>query len=120
MSRATYLDRVQNQRLQDWARTLRTMFPGEVPYLVGSAIERADWRDVDVRMMLPDEQYDALAQILDVDRLGIVIGLWGQETTGLPIDFQLQRTTEANARYSGRRHALGFGPHTANGDGGPA
>ena len=29
-------------------------------YLVGSAIERPDWRDVDIRMMLSDEEFDAL------------------------------------------------------------
>ena len=122
VSRVTHLNRVQTQRLQDWARVVRGTFrDSHGPFLVGSAMERADWHDVDVRVIMPDDQYDDLAAIIDVDRLGIAFGLWGQETTGLPIDFQIQRMTEANERFpgAGRRNALGIGPHTAEGDGGP-
>jgi len=32
----------------------------DVPYLVGSSLQRPDFRDVDVRLILPDEEYDAL------------------------------------------------------------
>lgn len=118
MGRATYLDRAQHQLLQDWARTLRTMSrDGHGLYLVGSAIHRPDWRDVDVRLMLDDDAFDAVAAVLDIDRLGIVVSLWGRQVTGLPIDFQIQRTTDANERHDGRRHALGLGPSTAVGDG---
>lgn len=122
MSRATHLDRVQHQRLQDWARVVRRSFAdaSSGPYLVGSAIARADWRDVDVRVILADELYDALATVVDVDRLGFAFALWGQQATGLPIDFQIQRQTEANERHLGHRHALGLGNVTARGDGGPA
>lgn len=31
------------------------------------------------------------------------------EDTGLPIDFQIQRMTEANAKYDGPRNPLGAG-----------
>lgn len=120
-TRVTYLDRVQNQRLQDWARIVRRSFVGAGgPYLVGSAIERADWRDVDVRLILADAEYDALAAVLDVDRLGFVFAAWGQQATGLPVDFQVQRQTEANERHPGRRNALGIGVDAVKGDGGPA
>ena len=124
MSRATYLDRVQMQRLCDWSRVVRRTFEhSHGPYLVGSARERRDWRDVDVRLILPDDQYDQLAAVMNVDRLGFTIALWGQEVTGLPIDFQVQRMTEANERFpgAGNRHPLGMThqEHIA-GDGGPA
>ncbi|MGW1527554.1 hypothetical protein [Streptomyces sp. NPDC002159] len=33
---------------------------GQTPYLVGSAAVGKEWRDVDVRLMLPDEQFDQL------------------------------------------------------------
>jgi len=33
---------------------------GETPYLVGSVLERPDYRDVDVRIMLDDEPFIAM------------------------------------------------------------
>ena len=33
---------------------------GHPPYLVGSAIMGKQWRDVDVRLILPDDEWDAL------------------------------------------------------------
>lgn len=67
-------------------------------YLVGSAGERPDFRDVDVRLILMDDTFDAL--------FGHSPALWGifcyavsrqlAADTGLPIDFQVQRCTEAN------------------------
>ena len=74
---------------------------GEHPYLVGSANTRPDFRDVDVRLVLPDDEYDALFAARP--------GLWAllsrlgtsflRTRTGLPVDFQVQRQTEANAKY---------------------
>lgn len=120
-TRATHLDRVQMQRLCDWARIVRTSFPrSHGPYLVGSARTRPDWRDVDVRLILPDDAYDALAAVVNVDRLGFAIALWGQRATELPIDFQIQRMTEANERHPGKRHPLGMESQlNIAGDGGP-
>lgn len=122
--RHTYLDRVQKCALDDWSRALRrALFTGDGcmgPFLVGSAAERADWRDVDVREILRDETYDALAAIVDVDRLGIVVSRWGQDVTDLPVDFQVQRMTDANEMHpaAGKRHALGIGEKwTSQGDG---
>ena len=31
---------------------------GETPYLVGSVLRGPGWRDVDVRMILPDDEYE--------------------------------------------------------------
>lgn len=91
---------------------------GHLPYLVGSAAVGKVWRDVDVRLMLPDEEFDALFP--DYVQPGRCDGKWsllcaaiselGKLRTGLPIDFQIQRTTEANSRYGGVRQALGLYP----------
>ncbi|MEU6513681.1 hypothetical protein [Streptomyces sp. NPDC046978] len=89
---------------------------GQTPYLVGSAAVGKEWRDVDVRLMLPDEQFDRLfPEHGKPDRTD---GLWcllcasiaelGRQRTGLPIDFQIQRRSDANAQYGGERHALGL------------
>lgn len=96
--------------------------PGGV-YLVGSA-ERgeADFRDVDVRMILPDAQFDdmfassALWQAFCLAWTGHL-----RAVTGLPVDFQVQRMTEANERHDGPRNSLGSGRRrfAALGDGTP-
>lgn len=33
---------------------------GHVPYHVGSSLDRKDWRDVDVRLILPDNEFDVV------------------------------------------------------------
>lgn len=89
---------------------------GHLPYLVGSAARGKTWRDVDVRLMLPDDEFDALfpghAKPDRVDGrwalLCAAISELGKLRTGLPMDFQIQRTSDANALYSGIRHALGM------------
>lgn len=80
------------------------------PYLVGSAGARSDYRDVDVRLMLDDAEFD----VLFAERRALwgllcyAITAWLRVDTGLPIDFQIQRQTEANAKYGGRmRNPLG-------------
>lgn len=84
------------------------MFPDEMPYLVGSSIQRPDYRDVDVRMMLDDDKVDALP--CELRYFNLVVSLWGQQVTRLPIDFQIQRVSEANDEFGSRpRHALGIG-----------
>lgn len=82
---------------------------GTCPYLVGSALERADYRDVDVRLILPDEQYDRWFNGLNGTHdaywtlLCLSISTWLREQTGLPVDFQIQRQTQANAEHG--KHA---------------
>jgi hypothetical protein len=86
---------------------------GYGPYLVGSVQERAagPGSDVDVRLILIDEHYDALmagtppgfATLLD-----FAISAYLRELTALPVDFQVQRMTEANERHQGgQRNPLG-------------
>lgn len=79
------------------------------PYLVGTAFTQRDFRDVDVRLMLDDERFDILDAIDSglIPFLGVAIGEYLAARTGLPIDFQIQRQTEANAAHSKPRNPLG-------------
>ena len=83
---------------------------GTPPYLVGSASERPDFRDVDVRLILGDEEYDALFESLPGlwALLSRVIATYLRSRTTLPVDFQIQRQTDANARHKKPRNALGL------------
>jgi hypothetical protein len=100
--------------LQDFGEHIRRAF-GHIPYHVGSSLlEKAGWRDVDVRVMLPDDEYAAL-QLGDPDRTHdnpkwvstvLAWSAFGKALTGLPIDFQIQQLTHANAKNPGPRSAL--------------
>lgn len=83
---------------------------GDHPYLVGSATRSASWRDVDVRLILPDEEFNALfgkmphprCENLKWNALCLAFAALGERMTGLPIDFQIDRRTEANAQHAGK------------------
>lgn len=113
MSRATYLTQSGVRLLDDWGVCVARMFRPETPYLVGSALLRSDYRDVDVRVMLSDESFELLAGVVDLADLNLSVSLWGQQVTGLPVDFQVQCTSAANAQWQGRRHPLGLRPQGA-------
>lgn len=89
---------------------------GKPPYLVGSALAGKVWRDVDVRLILEDDVYEAMG--LGAPTMQHTNGKWvalcmafsalGREITGLPIDFQIQQQTQANKAFEGAaRSALG-------------
>lgn len=109
--RATWMPIQDVRLLDDWGRHLRRMFHGDVPYLVGSALQRADCRDVDVRIILGDRKHAELAALVSIPRLNVMLSLWGRQVTGLPIDCQVQQMTAANTQHpgAGRRHPLGLG-----------
>lgn len=107
--RGSYLVQSDFDRLEDWCRLVRVIFQGANPYLVGSATQRPDYRDVDIRVILTDSTFD-LYQRTRPERiryLNRAISVWGQQETGLPIDFQVQRATEANAEFTGTRNPMG-------------
>ena len=84
-------------------------------FLVGSCLERADYRDVDVRCMLRDEDFDRLfPDGPEADSFWSLlcesIASMLASASGLPIDFQIQRMTDANAEHPKTRNALGHGP----------
>lgn len=101
--------------LEDWSIHVRRVWG--TPYLVGSVLTTRDFRDVDVRVILDDDEWATLFPGLDdVDTrnarwsgIYTAFSLWGQKVTGLPIDFQLQPMTKANEQHAGWRHALGLG-----------
>lgn len=109
MSRGCYLTTTQLHQLDIAVQPLKALDPLGV-MLVGSVSERPDWRDVDVRMIFRDEDFDRL--------FGHSPELWSvfsyavsrllSADTGLPVDFQVQRMTEANEKYATQpRNPLG-------------
>lgn len=93
---------------------LRHEFPGFGPYLVGSAMtgEKSNGtRDVDVRHIMKDDEYDAMLGALGIRGvrfLGLAIGQYLASLTGLPIDFQFQPQAAANEKHGDKpRNPLG-------------
>ena len=84
-------------------------------YVVGSALERPDWRDVDVRYILEDVEFATLfpdaGEHWEHDPRWLILTVsitgWLTSVTGLPIDFQFQPQTHANERHKGPRSAVG-------------
>lgn len=79
---------------------------GHVPYHVGSSLDSKEWRDVDVRLILPDDEYEAMfgekvGGFTNPKLAAITLAFCalGKEMTGLPIDFQIQPQTWANKAY---------------------
>lgn len=71
---------------------------GDECYLVGSATERREFRDIDVRMIFSDEKWSALFGSGENGKLSAFWSLlctsiseYLQKRTGLKIDFQIQR-----------------------------
>lgn len=92
---------------------------GHYPYLVGSCLEKADWRDVDVRLMLPDDEFETLFPNTPLKNaaweldprwrlMTISIAHHLSEVTGLPVDFQFQPVTFANEKHNKLRNPLGI------------
>lgn len=87
---------------------------GTFPYLVGSATQGKQWRDVDVRLILDDEEYARLIGDIRQEAanprwqaLNMAFAALGKHITGLPIDFQIQQQTDANLKFpKQQRHAL--------------
>jgi hypothetical protein len=88
---------------------LTWLYNGYCTYLVGTAQTGGEYRDVDVRTILGDEEFDALigndANLWST--LSYLIGDWLGRQTGLPVDYQIQRQTEANEKHNGPRNPLG-------------
>jgi hypothetical protein len=99
--------------LQQFGEHVRNAF-GQVAYQVGSSLSSKDgWRDVDVRVMLPDVDYrrkygDPCRPQRNEAWVSTVLAWssFGRQLTGLPIDFQVQSLEYANATEPGARSAL--------------
>lgn len=85
---------------------------GHTAYHVGSSLYRKDFRDVDVRLILPDDEFDELFgqgathAYAKLAAITLAFCALGKEMTGLPIDFQVQRQSYANSAYPFNRSAL--------------
>jgi hypothetical protein len=86
-------------------------------YLVGSSLHKRDYRDVDIRCMMDDEKFDKMFPGMGGNPqhhalwslMCSSISEWLSKRSGLPVDFQLQRTTDANKEYGGKmRNAIGL------------
>lgn len=83
-------------------------------FQVGSSLRRGDYHDVDVRAILRDDGFDRLFP--DAASNPRANPLWSamctafslllRHQTGLPVDFQIQRMSNANAEHTGNRNAL--------------
>jgi hypothetical protein len=123
MSRADYLHKDAAFRLTMAAKVINDAYPESYGcYVVGSVLERPDYRDVDVRCIMPDDEFDRhFPGVHDRNTtrepwhprfslLCFSITAWLRHMTDLPIDFQFQRQTQANEKYKGRRrNAIGNG-----------
>ena len=86
-------------------------------YVVGSALERPDWRDVDIRMIMSDDAFaaefpNASKGSWEFDSkwllLTTAISDWLRKQTGLPVDFQFQPQSHANQVHKKPRNAIGL------------
>lgn len=106
--RATSLSPPDIYLLDQWGRQLIEAFDNRA-YLVGSvARAEREFRDVDVRMLVPDDAGWIAASKLRLRTINLAVTLWGRQVTGLPIDFQFQPAEEFHADDGQRRSALGI------------
>jgi hypothetical protein len=102
---ASYLSPPDFHRL-DWAcRPITAAFDAPV-YLVGSVLRTPEYRDIDLRLILPDDDERFTGPLRLV--INIAVSDLIAKTAGLarPIDFQIQTMTEADAE-DGARNPLG-------------
>lgn len=105
---ASYLTTASFARLNH-ACAVVTEALGHKPYLVGSAMETEEYRDVDVRSILPDEEWDELfgGRPFFWSLFCLSVSTYLSQVSGLPVDFQVQRMTEANAKHDKPRNPIG-------------
>ncbi len=88
-------------------------------YLVGSALKRRDWRDVDVRHIIADAEFvQRFGEYIEpYDRNKFLrafnpgVSAWMSAAAKLPVDYQVQPITKANELYpseSNPRNGLGL------------
>ena len=81
---------------------------GEHPYLVGSTMSTSRPRDIDIRLILGDDQYDRLIPSVEMrTMLSFAFTAYLIQATGLPIDFGIQLQTAANQQHPHPRNPLG-------------
>lgn len=115
--RANYVGAPQVFYLNQACRTINDSFDGFGCFLVGSSLVKRDWRDVDVRFIMDDGEFDLMfpnsagkaegSWVYDAkwSLLCAALAEWLSKVSGLPVDFQFQRQTQANEKYPSREHS---------------
>jgi hypothetical protein len=117
--RANWLPSPHFYNLNQACAQINKAFGGFGCYLVGSCQVKRDYRDVDVRLVLDDAEYERLFRSPGGEARGgwanalwslmcTSLSLWLKQQTDLPVDFQIQSQTYANANHRGHRSALGI------------
>lgn len=117
MAETTYLHVTHQFALDQACRPLVDAF-GWCIFQVGSSLQRRDWHDIDVRCILDDDEWTRMfpGEKPESDGrrrprlaiLSVAISEWLRARTGLPVDFQFQQMTAANAEFGeAPRSALG-------------
>jgi hypothetical protein len=107
MSRSSYLTPSEMYTLCVAVEPLDAAF-NTTPMLVGSVLTRPDYRDIDVRMVLMNDEYDHLfatengGRLHNLMRFTITEWLNNRANLSHPIDFDIQRMTEANIENEGK------------------
>lgn len=109
-TRSTFLLMSDFERLEEWCRLVEVVMDHHTTYLVGSTSRTPDYRIVDLRCILPDRTFDKRwHDRVKVRLFNRAMSIWGQQETRLPIDFQVQRMTEANEQFGGQpRNPMGY------------
>lgn len=110
--RGNYLGFHEAETLDSMCGLINKAF-GSTCYLVGSATKTKEFRDVDVRLIMADDEFDLLFGNTAKPPLWSVvcnaISVWISDAIKLPVDFQIQKQSRANAIYRGQtRNALGI------------
>ena len=112
--RAVHLTVEEIWRLAHAVRPIEDAFGGKSVYLVGSVLKGPDWRDVDLRIILPDHDFDRIfaprGDPTDQFRMlfQTAVSAMLRENTKLPIDFQVQRKSNITKEESlGERKPAG-------------
>ena len=101
--------------LHAWGLSLNKCFDS-IPYHVGSSLYGKQWRDVDVRVILEDDEWEHwFGQRLGAKQCNArwsaictAFSLWGERVTGLPIDFQVVRRSDVTQEeWDKARNPLG-------------
>lgn len=92
-------------RLRIFGDTVHRLI-GKRAYLVGSVLHRRDHRDIDVRIMLDDDTFERTfggnglwITNGSLTFANMALSALAREMTGLDIDCQFQRLSDANAEY---------------------
>jgi hypothetical protein len=115
-----FLDPSWLERLRAFGSWVSSDFNGAPCYLVGSVLLTPGWNDVDVRLLLPDENYrcrfggplDRRSSVAWLTACGSYSET-GKVMTGLPVDFQIQQQTFAECCFHGPREILSAQRHNS-------